>query len=88
MLSVSYPPEEDSLVWAVASSDSGSARVRISYILGNLNKTFSYRAVASNDESSLTLSQYMRLQNFANEEFGNTDLWADSAGISSPDRAE
>ena len=76
VLSVSYPPNEAALVWSVGSSDSGSARVRISYILGNLNKTFNYRAVAAKDESSLVLAQYMRLQNFANEEFGKTELWA------------
>ena len=49
VLSVSYPPGEAALVWAVAASDSGSARVRISYLLGNLNKSFAYRAVASNE---------------------------------------
>ena len=76
VLSVSYPPNEAALVWSVGSSDSGSARVRISYLLGNLNKTFAYRAVAANDEKTLQLSQYMRLQNFANEEFGSTGLWA------------
>src|SRR3954469_8250567 len=68
VLSVSYPPNEAALVWSVGSSDSGSARVKISYLLGNLNKSFNYRAVAANDEKSLVLSQYMRLQNFANEE--------------------
>ena len=46
VLSVSYPPNEAALVWQVASSDSGSARVRISYLLGNLTKSFNYRAVA------------------------------------------
>ena len=76
VLSVSYPPNEAALIWAVGSSDSGSARVRISYLLGNLSKSFNYRAIASKDETSLTLSQYMRLQNFANEEFGSTGLWA------------
>lgn len=76
VLSVSYPPNEASLVWNVGSSDSGSARVRISYILGNLDKNFAYRAVASNDESNLTLSQYIRLQNFANESFGSSGVWA------------
>ena len=76
VLSVSYPPNEAALVWSVASSDSGSARVRISYILGNLSKSFNYRAVAARDETSLTLSQYIRLQNFANEEFGSTEIWA------------
>jgi hypothetical protein len=77
VLSVSYPPNEAALVWAVGSGESGSARVRISYLLGNLGKSFNYRAVASRDEKSLVLSQYMRLQNFANEEFlGSTNLWA------------
>jgi len=72
VLSVSYPPNEAALVWQVSSSDSGSARVRISYLLGNLNKSFAYRAVASNDEKTLTLSEYIRIQNLANESFGST----------------
>ena len=83
VLSVSYPPNEQALVWQVAASQSGAARVRISYILGNLSKSFNYRAVAANDEKTLTLSHYMRLQNAANEEFlSNFDadkganLWA------------
>jgi hypothetical protein len=76
VLSVSYPPNEAALVWQVASSGSGSARVRISYLLGNLTKSFNYRAVASHDESALTLSQYVRIQNLANESFGSTELWA------------
>lgn len=76
VVSVSYPPNEAALVWTVGASDSGSARVRISYLLGNLTKSFNYRAVASHDEQSLVLSEYMRLQNLANEEFGNTGLWA------------
>src|SRR6185295_5684921 len=76
VLSVSYPPNEAALVWSVGSSDSGSARVRISYLLGNLSKSFNYRAIASHDETKLALSQYMRLQNFANEEYGSTNLWA------------
>jgi hypothetical protein len=83
VLSVSYPPNEQALVWQVAASQSGAARVRISYVLGNLSKSFNYRAVAAHDEKTLALAQYMRLQNFANEEFmGNFDadkganLWA------------
>ena len=76
VLSVSYPPNEAALVWTVGASDSGSARVRISYLLGNLTKSFNYRAVASTTKRRSTSSQYMRLQNFANEEFGSTGLWA------------
>ena len=76
VLSVSYPPNEAALVWQVSSSDSGSARVRISYLLGNLTKSFNYRAIATNDEKTLVLSEYMRIQNLANESFGSTGLWA------------
>lgn len=76
VLSVSYPPNENALVWQVAASDSGSARVRISYLLGGLTKSFHYRAVASHDERTLVLSQYIRMKNLANEEFGSSDLWA------------
>ena len=76
VLSVSYPPNENALVWQVASSRSGSARVRISYLLGNLTKSFNYRAVAARDESTLVLAQYIRLQNLANEDFASTGLWA------------
>ena len=76
VLSVSYPPNEAALVWTISASASGSARVRISYLLGNLTKSFNYRAVASHDEKTLDLSQYMRLQNLANEEFRDTGVWA------------
>lgn len=76
VLSVSYPPNEASLVWAVSASQSGPTRVRISYLLGNMSKSFNYRAVAAKDERTLTLSQYIRLQNFANEAFGSSGLWA------------
>ena len=76
VLSVSYPPAEQALVWQVASSDSGSARVKISYLLGGLTKNFHYRAAASHDERMLTLSQYIRVQNLANEEYGQSGIWA------------
>jgi hypothetical protein len=76
VVSVSYPPNEAALVWKVGASESGSARVRISYLLGNLKKSFNYRAVASHDEKKLALAQYMRLQNLANEEFRDTGVWA------------
>ncbi|WP_428307534.1 hypothetical protein [Lacipirellula sp.] len=76
VLSVSYPPNESALVWSVSASEAGAARVRISYLLGNLTKSFNYRAVASNDERTLDLSQFMRLKNLANEEFAGANLWA------------
>jgi hypothetical protein len=76
VVAVSYPPNESSLVWTIGASDSGSARVRISYLLGNLTKSFNYRAIASHDEKKLVLAQYMRVENLANEEFRSSDVYA------------
>jgi len=76
VLSVSYPPGENALTWQVYSPRAGSAKVRISYIIGRLDKTFIYRAVAANDEKTLTLQQYIQLHNNANEEFGSAGMYA------------
>ncbi|UCC31023.1 MAG: hypothetical protein JSU86_01845, partial [Phycisphaerales bacterium] len=76
VLSVSYPPGENALTWQVASPEATSARVRISYVIGRLDKSFTYRAVASRDEKTLTLRQYIQLHNNANEEFGSAGMWA------------
>ncbi|MDS4069338.1 MAG: hypothetical protein RKO24_06925 [Candidatus Competibacter sp.] len=76
VLSVSYPPNETALVWSVAASASGAARVRISYVLGGLGKDFHYRAVADRDEKALTLAQYLRVNNNANEAYDAATFWA------------
>lgn len=76
VLSVSYPPGENALTWQVYSPRAGSAKVRISYIIGRLDKSFAYRAVAANDETALTLWQYIQLHNNANEEFGSAGMYA------------
>jgi hypothetical protein len=75
VLSVSYPPNENALVWQVAAGQAGPARVRISYVLGGLTKSFTYRATASQDEKHLDLSQYLLVRNLANEAFGPTQMW-------------
>jgi hypothetical protein len=72
----SYPPGENALVWEVFAEKAGPVKVRISYILGNLRRTFSYRATAEKDEKSLTLRTYMRVWNFSGEEFGLSSVWA------------
>ncbi len=80
VLSVSYPPGENALVWDISSSHSGPVRVRISYLLGGLEKSYNYRAVAERDESTLTLSKYIRVQNFANEQYEDTQITAGFGG--------
>ncbi len=76
VLSSQFPPNENALTWQVSSPKAGAARVRISYIIGQLTKTFTYRAVASKDEKTLDLRQYIELHNKANEAFGTAGMWA------------
>jgi len=75
VLSVSYPPNENALTWQVWAPTAGPARVRISYLIGQLDKSFAYRAIAAHDENTLTLRQYVQLHNNANEEFGVAGMW-------------
>jgi hypothetical protein len=76
VVNVAYPPGENALLWEDYAEKPFAARVRISYLISNLRRSFDYRAVAENDESTLTLRQYIRLDNFSGEEFGESGIWA------------
>ena len=80
VINQSYPPGENALVWEVFADKAGPVKVRISYIIGNLRRSFSYRATAEADESSLVLRNYMKVQNFSGEEFGSSAVYAGFAG--------
>lgn len=75
IISVSYPPNEAALVWTVSADAAGAARVRISYLIGGVTRSFSYRAVADAAEQFLDLSQSMRLNNAGNENFGAASVF-------------
>ena len=75
VLSVEYPPGQNALIWKVAAPEAGSVRIRISYIIGQLDKSYAYRAIAANDEKTLTLWQYIQLHNNSNEAFGTSGMW-------------
>ncbi len=81
VLSVSYPPNEQALVWHISAQQAGAARVRISYVLNNLDKNFSYRALTAADEKNLQLAVDMKIDNRANEQFNDAQIWA---GIAQP----
>jgi hypothetical protein len=76
VLAVSYPPNENALVWSVAAQRSGPARVRIGYLLGGLEKAYHYRAVADHDERLLSLFHYLKIQNYASEEYADAFVQA------------
>ena len=76
VLNVSYPPNENALVWEVYAADAGAVKVRVSYLIHNLTRIFSYRALANKDETELTLRAFLELRNYSGEDFGPAGVWA------------
>lgn len=69
LLSVSYPPGEAALVWDISSGGDYAETVRISYLLSNIDRLITYKAVADKDETQVDLKSYLVLRNFSGEDF-------------------
>ncbi|MFP6667062.1 MAG: hypothetical protein VB876_07105 [Pirellulales bacterium] len=76
VINVAYPPGENALVWEVYAAKAGVVKVRVSYLIYNLTRSFNYRALANKDETLLTLRSYIKLRNYSGEEFGEAGVWA------------
>ena len=76
VINVAYPPNENSLVWEVFSAEACACKVRVSYLISNLTRTFEYRALADKKEKALTLRKYMVLHNYSGEDFLGAGVWA------------
>lgn len=74
VLNTSYPPNENSRVWAISSPKAMEERIRISYLLQGLNREIVYKAVAEPDEKSMTLRNYLRLKNQSGEDLGDAEI--------------
>ncbi len=74
LLSVSFPPNENALVWAVGTATAGSAALRISYLLPAIQREFHYRALVEADETALQLGVYLRVANRSSEGFASAVL--------------
>jgi hypothetical protein len=69
LLSVSYPPNEAALVWDISSDGNYAETVRISYLLSNIDRLITYKAVADKAETFVDLKSYLVLRNFSGEDF-------------------
>jgi len=69
LLSVSYPPNEAALVWDISSAGDYAETVRISYLLSNIDRLITYKAVADKAETYVDLKSYLILRNFSGEDF-------------------
>lgn len=70
LINVSYPPNSQSLVWDIYSPRAQQEKVRISYLLANIDRLVSYEAMTDKDEKKLDISSYMILRNFSGESLG------------------
>lgn len=69
LLNVSYPPGEAALVWEIAAEGDFAETVRISYLLSNIDRLVTYKAIADKEETRLDLKSYLILRNFSGEDF-------------------
>lgn len=76
VINVAYPPNENALVWEVYAAKACAVKVRVSYLIDNLTRTFSYRALADKDETQLVLRCFLQLRNYSGEDFGEAGVWA------------
>jgi hypothetical protein len=76
VLNVAYPPGENALVFEVSAARACAVKVRVSYLVANLGRSFSYRALADHDERFLSLKTYLVLGNRSGEEYEGAQVWA------------
>jgi hypothetical protein len=74
MLNVSYPPNENALVWEVSAPEATEERIRIYYLMSGLNREISYRAVVEKDEKNAILESYFKLINQSGENLTQADI--------------
>jgi hypothetical protein len=77
LLNVSYPPNEAALVWEISAAEAFEERVRISYLLANIDKLVTYKGVADKEEELIDLKSYLVLRNFSGEDFASAHVLLD-----------
>ena len=77
LLNVSYPPNEAALVWEIGSADAWEETVRISYLLSNIDRLITYKAVADKEETKVDLRSFIVLRNFSGEDFEKARILLD-----------
>lgn len=77
LLNVSYPPNEAALVWEIGSDGDYAETVRISYLLGNIDRLITYKAIADKAETAVGLKSYLVLRNFSGEDFDQARVLLD-----------
>ncbi len=69
LLNVSYPPGEEALVWEISSKEAWEERVRVSYLLNNIDSLIAYKVIADMTEQYVDFKGNLILRNFSGEDF-------------------
>jgi hypothetical protein len=77
LLNVSYPPNEAALVWEISSNSDYAETVRISYLLRNIDRLITYKAIADKAETAVDMKSYLVLRNFSGEDFDRARVLLD-----------
>ena len=77
LLNVSYPPGEAALVWEIACDKNYAETVRISYLLRNIDRLITYKAIADKAETVVDLTSFLVLRNFSGEDFDRAKVLLD-----------
>ncbi|MDH3981502.1 MAG: hypothetical protein OES84_01230 [Kiritimatiellaceae bacterium] len=77
LLNVSYPPNEQALVWEISSQTAKEQKVRISYLLSYIDRLVTYKMVADKAETGVDLRSFLILRNFSGEDFENARVLLD-----------
>jgi len=77
LLNVSYPPGEAALVWEIACDKNYAETVRISYLLRNIDRLITYKAIADKAETMVDLTSFLVLRNFSGEDFDQAKVLLD-----------
>ncbi|MCK5173449.1 MAG: hypothetical protein KAR47_08660 [Planctomycetes bacterium] len=77
LLNVSYPPNEAALVWEIACESNYAETVRISYLLSNIDRLITYKAIADKAETKVDLKSFLIMRNFSGEDFDEAHILLD-----------
>ncbi len=81
IISVSYPPGENALVWQIYSPQAYEEKIRISYLLRSIDRLITYKAVADKNETNVNLQSFLVLRNFSGEDFSRAKILLDYGEI-------
>ncbi|MGC2424657.1 MAG: hypothetical protein WA666_09915 [Nitrospirota bacterium] len=74
LISVSYPPNESALVWNIYSEGAFDERVRISYLLSNIDSLMAYTGITDTYEQKIDLKGFLVVRNFSGEDFSGAKI--------------